>query len=380
MERKGLVKIGYAGGKPEGDGDPVYRRVKSYATGIPDNSIVHKTLGAQVFEKYLHWLVSGDQKEIDIRFLENQYKPREWFELPPEKLKILIEAFAAEPPKSLDAISEGELPVFFSGLFSAINWHAKSIGQKNLSQADEEEIEQEEMIAKAIRKSMEENDQRIADLKERLNQAQSIAARCQQKYHDLSQNYTILNSKTRSLLQERDDLSRQIKSLRQSPKAPKDYWLWTIGFGFVAIILLIVLITYLLGKGSVGGQSQPASEILDLQPREILEFPLLTPVPTPTPVEIKYQISLDSPEVKNIQYWYTVDGATFSLENTINNLRPIVITATIERGEAPWIFVASPDGYFGKISCSISIGREIIEKSVSSGNEAGVYCSTEPIK
>ncbi len=125
-EREGLVKIGFAGGgnSQTPDADVVYNRVSDYATGISDPSKVHETTGSIIFEKYLHRFFEDNRKPVVIKFFRKTKEPREWFQLEPNTLPILIEAFSKEHPQRVDQVNRSDLPVFLSGVFSAIHWEA----------------------------------------------------------------------------------------------------------------------------------------------------------------------------------------------------------------------------------------------------------------
>ena len=120
-ERDGLIKIGSAGsGDNSADRDVVYERVTQYAVGISDSSYVHEISGAPIFERYFQSFVRQRQKPIDIKFkLTNKVNhPREWFELPPNISKILIESFSKEHPRNIDELAVSDLPLFLSGALS----------------------------------------------------------------------------------------------------------------------------------------------------------------------------------------------------------------------------------------------------------------------
>ncbi len=117
-ERKGLVKIGFTGSE-------VKERIQSYREGISDPSTVHETPGSKVFEMYLHKFLGNYRKSIPItfKFLGNVViGPREWFWLEPHVLAATLEAFDQEHPVSVDQVKAENLPIFLSGVFSAIQW------------------------------------------------------------------------------------------------------------------------------------------------------------------------------------------------------------------------------------------------------------------
>lgn len=126
-EHSGLVKIGFTK-------SDVKNRVEQYKTGISHKSVVYQTFGHQLFEKYFHEFFDTYQKPVSIRFKslgseDNGFKPKEWFNFEPQPhiLAILIEAFEQELPQTIEDIDEKNLPIFLSGLLSAIDWDAREV-------------------------------------------------------------------------------------------------------------------------------------------------------------------------------------------------------------------------------------------------------------
>ncbi len=118
-EKKGLVKIGYTG-------RDVADRINEYAAGMSESATVYETNGAMVFERYLHNFVGSRRKNITIR-LEGRgvIEPKEWFNLPPEIVPVLVNVFTEDPPQRIEDVEISNLPTFLSGVLSAINFHAE---------------------------------------------------------------------------------------------------------------------------------------------------------------------------------------------------------------------------------------------------------------
>lgn len=139
---KGKIKIGTTAANMEHGA--VYARISKYATGISDNSVVYEILGARVFEQYLHSFLADKNKVVEVRFDKGWpiIRPQEWFLLPPHVLEILVEAFVQEHPKRLDEIDVEALPLFLSGVFSAIRWHAGNLSAEEIAEMrGQEELE-----------------------------------------------------------------------------------------------------------------------------------------------------------------------------------------------------------------------------------------------
>jgi hypothetical protein len=120
-ERDGLVKIGFTSTE-------VRERVESYREGLSDPSLIHETSGNITFERYLHTFLSKYRKQIPITFKlsdEHLPGPREWFHLDSHVLTAILKAFdQKEHPISVEEVGADDLPIFLSGVFSAIQWDA----------------------------------------------------------------------------------------------------------------------------------------------------------------------------------------------------------------------------------------------------------------
>lgn len=134
-ERDNLVKIGATERSddvhPYG---PVHKRISDYQAGLSDSAIVHEAPGAKVFERYLHNLVRGSQKSVIIRLKESVLQPEEWFTLEPEVRRALVGAFAGDHPDRIEDVPIDQLPVFLSGVMSAVRWHASRSSDLALEQ------------------------------------------------------------------------------------------------------------------------------------------------------------------------------------------------------------------------------------------------------
>jgi hypothetical protein len=143
-DRADTIKIGRAGsGEQTAEDNAVEIRIaEGYLTGISDPSTVYETPGTRVFEEYLHQFLTDYKKPIPITFKpSNKVRPgpREWFfHLRPSAVTALSEAFLQKHPTRLDEIDLDDLPVFLSGLFSAIQWEAN---YTNLVRSAEAETE-----------------------------------------------------------------------------------------------------------------------------------------------------------------------------------------------------------------------------------------------
>lgn len=134
-ERDGLVKIGVTEREDdESPHGPVYKRISEYRTGLSDESIVHETSGAKVFEKYLHNFFQDNHKSIIIKLKDGIFRPDEWFTLEPHALKALVDTFSKEHPGCIEDVHTDELPIFLSGAMSAIQWHARRSNDLQLLQ------------------------------------------------------------------------------------------------------------------------------------------------------------------------------------------------------------------------------------------------------
>lgn len=129
QEREELVKIGVTGtGDQNDESDIVKKRIQDYQAGISDPSDVYETPGSYIFEKYLHKFLRDYRKNIPITFKASNETiggPREWFELQPNVVEAMRDAFSQEHPTTIDQVNAEDLPVFLSGLFSAIQWQAE---------------------------------------------------------------------------------------------------------------------------------------------------------------------------------------------------------------------------------------------------------------
>ena len=119
-EREGLIKIGYTG-------RDVRERIDDYKAAISDRSMVHRISGSKIFEKYFQTFFDSYHKDVPVsfKFLPNILHSTEWFKFVPHILAIFFDAFEKEPPQRLEDVNEDDLPIFLSGLISAIHWEAK---------------------------------------------------------------------------------------------------------------------------------------------------------------------------------------------------------------------------------------------------------------
>lgn len=129
-EREGLVKIGLTGVRREAsEAEMVQKRIQEYLAGISDPSTIYETAGSKIFEKYLHEFFRDYRKSIPLtfKFWDKQLPgPQEWFDLEANIFQALRETFSQESyPSNVNQVDFDDLPVFLSGVFSAMQWEAK---------------------------------------------------------------------------------------------------------------------------------------------------------------------------------------------------------------------------------------------------------------
>jgi hypothetical protein len=128
-ERDGLVKIGFTSGD-------VGSRIENYKTGISDSSVIHEMAGSKTFEAFFHSFFSSYRKPVPIWFkLSNAHLPgpREWFVLEPRVLAVILDALEKRHPKKVEDVDVSELPIFLSGLITAIQWDAEMSSPERLA-------------------------------------------------------------------------------------------------------------------------------------------------------------------------------------------------------------------------------------------------------